>query len=67
MSRTYHRGERRLRVLGIKRRDPDLRKLGRALIALAQAQAEADARAEHTVRQRRLHNPNLSPNRKRRV
>jgi hypothetical protein len=53
MSRTYRRGERRIRVRGIRRKDPDLRKLGRALIELAQAQAEADALAEHEVRNKR--------------
>jgi hypothetical protein len=39
--------ERHIRVRGIQRKEPDLRKLGRALIELAQAQAEADAQAEH--------------------
>ena len=53
MSRTYHRGERRLRVRGIRRKDPDLRKLGRALIELAQAQAEADALTEHEAQNKR--------------
>ncbi len=43
MSRTFHHGERRIRVRGVRREDPDLRKLARALIDLAQAQAEAEA------------------------
>ena len=47
MSRIYHQGERRIRVRAIRRKEPDLRKLARALIDLAQAQAEADAEAEH--------------------
>jgi hypothetical protein len=47
MSRTYHRGERRIRVRGIRRETPDLSKLARALIELAQAQVEAEAQAEH--------------------
>lgn len=40
-------GERRIRVRGIRRDPPDLRKLASALIDLAQAQAEADAAAQH--------------------
>jgi hypothetical protein len=43
MSRTFHNGERRLRVRAIRKDKPDLRRLARALIALAEAQAEADA------------------------
>jgi hypothetical protein len=51
MSRTFHHGqsdkqERRIRVRGILREQPDYRKLARALIALALAEAEADAEAE---------------------
>lgn len=47
MSRTYHHGERRIRVRGV-RRPTDLRRLARALIELEyqQAQAEAEAEAE---------------------
>ena len=42
-------GDRRVRVRGVRRDEPDLRKLSRALIALAmaQAQAEAEAQAAH--------------------
>ena len=49
MSRTFHRGERRIRVRQIRRDPPDLRKVAKALISLAQAQAELDAerRAGH--------------------
>ena len=47
MSRTFHHGERRIRVLGVRRKDPDLRKLARAYIDLARAQAEAAAEAQH--------------------
>lgn len=43
---TKPRRERRLRVRAIRRNPPDLRKLSRALIELAQAQAEADAAAQ---------------------
>ena len=46
MSRTFHHGERRIRVRGIKRDPTDLRRLARALIELAQAQAEAEAETE---------------------
>ena len=47
MSRTFHHGERRIRVRGIKRDPADLRRLARALIEMAQAQAEAEAAAAH--------------------
>jgi hypothetical protein len=49
MSRTYHNGERKIRVRGV-RRPTDLRRLARALIELEyqQAQAEAEAEAAHS-------------------
>jgi hypothetical protein len=47
MSRTFHHGERRARVRGARHKDPNLRKLARALIDLAQSQAEAEAEALH--------------------
>lgn len=47
MSRTFHHGERRIRVKGVRRQPVDLRRLARALIELAQAEAEAAAQAEH--------------------
>ena len=47
MSRTFHHGDRRIRVRGVRHESPDLRKLARALIDLAQAQAEAEAEKEH--------------------
>jgi hypothetical protein len=47
MSRTFHHGERRIRVRAIRNSPPDLRRLARALIDLAQAQAEAEAAVEH--------------------
>jgi hypothetical protein len=47
MSRTYHQGDRRIRVRGIKRKPTDLRRLARVLIDLEQAKAEAEAEAEH--------------------
>jgi hypothetical protein len=48
MSRTYHHGERKIRVRGV-RRPTDLRRLARALIELEyqQAQAETEAEAAH--------------------
>jgi hypothetical protein len=49
MSRTYRRGDRRIRVRGI-RRSTDLRRLARVLIELEQARAEADAEAEQQER-----------------
>ena len=50
MSRTFHHGERRIRVRGARHGEPDLRKLARALIDLAQAQAEAEAEKQHKQR-----------------
>lgn len=44
------RGERRVSVRGVQRDAPDLRKLGRAMIAFAAAQAEADAQAQAKVK-----------------
>lgn len=49
MSRTFHHGERRIRVRGVAKDPPDLRRVARALIALAQAQAEADAQKSATA------------------
>lgn len=43
---------RHIRVRGIRRRQVDASKLGRALIELAQAQAEKEAQAEHEARQK---------------
>lgn len=47
MSRTFHDGSRRVRVRGIRRKQPDLRKLGQALLDIVQAEAEAMAEQEH--------------------
>jgi hypothetical protein len=52
MSRTYHDGDRRIRVKGI-RRPTDLRRLARTLIELEQARAEAESEAEHRQRAKR--------------
>lgn len=56
MSRTFHHGKRnnneqRIRAKGIKRNKPDLRRLGRALIELAEAELEKEAQATHTRKQ----------------
>lgn len=50
MSRTFHHGERKIRVRSIRKDPPDLRRLARALIALVEAEAEAEAEAEEQVR-----------------
>ena len=42
MSRTFHHGERKIRVRAIRKDPPDLRRLARALIALVEAEAEAE-------------------------
>jgi len=47
MSRTYHHGERRIILRGIRRERPDLRRVARAIVELAQMRAEAEAEAEH--------------------
>jgi hypothetical protein len=43
--------ERRFTVRGVRRDPPDIGKLSRALIGLAQAEAEREAQAEQTARQ----------------
>jgi hypothetical protein len=53
MSRTFHHGERRIRVRGVRKDPPDLRRLARALIELAELQADAQAAAQHERQQRR--------------
>lgn len=63
MSRTFHHGDRRIRVRGIRRNDPDLRKLARALIDLVQAEAEAEAEQQHHSRPDNV--VELRPSRKR--
>lgn len=46
MSRTFHNGERRIRVHGVPKVPPDLRRLVRALGELARLEAEAEAERE---------------------
>lgn len=45
------KGDRRIRVRGIPRKKPDLRKLSKALILLAQAQREKEAEVQLRRRQ----------------
>ncbi|WP_127466444.1 hypothetical protein [Streptomyces sp. B27] len=45
------REERRFTVRGIRRDPPDIRKLAKALIGLAMAEAEREAQAEQAARQ----------------
>jgi len=50
--RAGHRPERRISVRSVRRDPPDYRKLARALIELAQLQAEAAAQADDEARKR---------------
>jgi len=61
MSRTFHHGERRIRVRAIRREEPDLRKLAGALIDLAQAQLEADTERQHKRRKAAERGPSRRP------
>jgi hypothetical protein len=65
MSRTFHHGERRIRVHGVRKDPPDLRRLARALIELAQLQAaeiESHAEASHKQRTKKATSPPHSQN-----
>ena len=56
MSRTYRKGEgdnKDIRVRGVRRDPPDLRRLARALIELAQLEADAEAEKQHKQHRRR--------------
>jgi hypothetical protein len=44
MSRSLHQGERRIRVHGVRKDPPDLRRLARALIELAQVQSDGESK-----------------------
>lgn len=46
-----YRDDRRITVRGVRRDPPDIRKLSRALISLAMAEAEREAQAEQTARE----------------
>lgn len=51
MSRTYHHGERKIRVRGVRRKT-DVKRLARALIELEYQQAQAEAEAETEYKQK---------------
>jgi hypothetical protein len=63
MSRTYHHGERHIRVRGAPRDPVDLRRMARALIAMVQAQLEAEAQenAATSDSKTRASTKNISP------
>jgi len=63
MSRTNHQGERRIRVRGVRREATDLRRLARALIELAQAEAEAAAQADHEKQTKKGNRRNVDDSR----
>jgi hypothetical protein len=46
-ARNYHPKQRHISVRAVRRDPPDLRKLSRALIELAMAEAAAEAEAQH--------------------
>lgn len=50
ISRRYQK-DRRIIVRGVRRDPPDIRKLSRALISLAMAEAEREAQAERAARE----------------
>ncbi|POM23792.1 hypothetical protein BTM25_24170 [Actinomadura rubteroloni] len=50
-TKRQRREERRFRVRGVRRDPPDMRKLGQALLSLAQAEAERQAQADHEAQQ----------------
>ena len=52
MSRTYHNGDRKIRVRGIRRKT-DTRRLARALIELEYQRAKTEAEAEAEDRKQR--------------
>jgi hypothetical protein len=57
MSRTWHQGERRIRVRSIRKDNPDPKRIARALIVYARAQAEKDAELETRRARRRSTTP----------
>ena len=65
MSRSYHRGDRRIRVRGLRRHPADLRRLAKALILIVQAEAEAEA--QRAARDQRVRNPDPENDEKKRT
>lgn len=61
MSRTFHHGERKIRVRAIRKDPPDLRRLARALIALVEAEAEAEAEEQVRKANSKLSKPITPP------
>jgi hypothetical protein len=61
MSRTFHHGERKIRVRSIRKDPPDLRRLARALIALVEAEAEAEAEEQVRKANSKLSKPITLP------
>jgi hypothetical protein len=53
--------ERRITVRAVRRDPPDLRKFARAILTLAMAQAEADARADSAKREVSTEPPQQHP------
>ncbi len=68
MSRSFHQGERRIRVHGVRKDPPDLRRLARALIELAQLQPEAgdepgnNCKLQASKQSMRRHTKSTKPN-----
>jgi hypothetical protein len=61
MSRTYHHGKRnrdriKVRVHAIRRKQPDFKRLSRALIELAEAELEKEAECEHRTQAKKNKN-----------
>jgi hypothetical protein len=52
-NKNSHKREHRFRVRGVRRDPPDIKKLSKALIALAMAEAEREAQAEQSERTNR--------------
>jgi hypothetical protein len=61
MSRTFHHGERKIRVRAIRKDPPDLRRLARALIALVEAETEAEAEEQVRKAKSKLNRPITPP------
>lgn len=49
-------GNRKIRIIAKRRKQPDYRKLSRALLELAAAQIEADAQAAHATKTAKTEN-----------
>jgi hypothetical protein len=56
--------DKHIQIRGERRDQPDIRKLSRAVIALAQAQAEKEAEAVHAAKQKAAAKRILKPRKK---